>query len=243
MAQRESGYARQPRDLYETPAWVTTALLDDLKDQGWQPTTHTGQLRYVWEPAAGTGAMAAAIRGAGYCVTATDIEGSCPGRNPIIPRDFLAPGDMPWQHEWIITNPPYDAPTGTALQFIERGLELIRECEGLLALLLSVDFDSGKTRRHLFGECHEFRRKLVLMDRIEWFDRKAENEAIKAENVKRKAAGLKPEKLIAGPSANHAWYIWNASPLVTRFRPLTLGYAGKPKTAKAANPAKEFALA
>jgi hypothetical protein len=30
MSQRESGYARKERDSYETPAWVTAALVPHL---------------------------------------------------------------------------------------------------------------------------------------------------------------------------------------------------------------------
>jgi hypothetical protein len=30
MSQRESGYERKERDLYETPEWVTEALLPHL---------------------------------------------------------------------------------------------------------------------------------------------------------------------------------------------------------------------
>jgi hypothetical protein len=47
VSQRESGYERKERDLYETPAWVTLALIRHLP----------GRLRpgmNVYEPAAGT---------------------------------------------------------------------------------------------------------------------------------------------------------------------------------------------
>jgi hypothetical protein len=32
MSQRDSGYERKERDLYETPAWVTEALLPHLPE-------------------------------------------------------------------------------------------------------------------------------------------------------------------------------------------------------------------
>ena len=43
MSQRESGYERIERDCYETPEWVTRALLP-----------HLGNIKSVWEPAAGS---------------------------------------------------------------------------------------------------------------------------------------------------------------------------------------------
>jgi hypothetical protein len=62
MSQRESGYERKERDLYETPAWVTLALLPHLP----------ASIRTIWEPAAGSGQMVRALTGAGYQVMATD---------------------------------------------------------------------------------------------------------------------------------------------------------------------------
>ena len=45
MSQRDSGYERKERDLYETPEWVTEALLPHLPTIG----------EVVWEPACGGG--------------------------------------------------------------------------------------------------------------------------------------------------------------------------------------------
>ena len=45
MSQRESGYQRKPLDQYETPAWVTLALIPHLPE-------FTGK---IWEPACGSG--------------------------------------------------------------------------------------------------------------------------------------------------------------------------------------------
>jgi hypothetical protein len=56
----------------------------------------------------------------------------------------------------------------------------------IIALLLTVDFDSAPTRRDLFADCKEFAGKLVLLDRIVFFERP---------NAK--------------PSANHAWFLWD----------------------------------
>jgi hypothetical protein len=141
MSQRESGYARKERDAYETPEWVTQALLPHL------PT----RLR-IWEPAAGAGKMLRALRAAGHAVVGTDIvEGV----------DFLTTADPP-PIDAIITNPPY----GLAQEFIERALA----CAPLVAMSLRTDYDHAKTRQHLFGKCPAFAKKLVLTRRIVWFE-------------------------------------------------------------------------
>jgi hypothetical protein len=66
----------------------------------------------------------------------------------------------------------------------EHALELVP----VVAMLLRVDFDSGVTRRHLFEHCPAFALKLVLLDRIVWFE--------------------SPGKQ-ARPSDNHAWFLWD----------------------------------
>jgi hypothetical protein len=148
MSQRNSGYARQPHDLYETPAWVTQALAEHLR----LPTSAP-----IWEPAAGRGAMVRALEASGYTnVTGTDISAGF---------DFLK--DWPnWPITSIITNPPF----WLAEQFVKRALDLTEPFGGLTAMLLRVDFDSAVTRRPIFSECPAFAGKLVLTRRIKWFD-------------------------------------------------------------------------
>ena len=43
MSQRESGYQRKPLDQYETPGWVTLALIPHLPEF----------IGKIWEPACG----------------------------------------------------------------------------------------------------------------------------------------------------------------------------------------------
>jgi len=83
----------------------------------------------------------------------------------------------------IVTNPPFNK---LAEQFIRHaiGMNQIR----FAAFLLPVDFDSAKTRRDIFADCPSFHMKIVLTSRIVWF----------------KHADIK-----AGPSSNHAWFVWN----------------------------------
>lgn len=142
MSQRESGYARKERDLYETPAWVTRALGPHLG----------GFPLFIWEPAAGSGQMVTALAGMGHNVVGSDIDHG---------KDFLT---MPPIDAYaIVTNPPY----ALAQEFIERSLSITR---GLVAMLLRTDYDHAKTRAHLFAGCPIFSKKLVLTKRIVWFD-------------------------------------------------------------------------
>ena len=146
MSQRDSGYERKERDLYETPAWVTHALVAILP-----------QLvgRNIIEPACGSGKMVRAMQDKGLHVTGFDIADG---------RDFLqclgAVGSA------VVTNPPYVL----AQEFCEHAIELMRPVNGLVAMLLRTDFDHAKTRQHLFSGCPNFARKLVLTKRIKWFE-------------------------------------------------------------------------
>lgn len=159
MSQRDSGYARKERDAYETPEWVTKALIPHLPTCGPR----------VWEPAAGSGKMVTVLRQAGFDVHASDIADG---------QDFLFTIDR--SHRVIITNPPYVF----AQRFIEHAMRLVGG-DGLVAMLLRTDFDHAKSRQHLFGNCPQFFKKLVLTKRIKWF-----------------------EESTGQPSFNHAWYIW-----------------------------------
>ena len=110
--------------------------------------------------------------------------------------NFLAKTALPDDRiDCIVTNPPYGIGGRLASQFIAHAIELVP----LVAMLLRIDFDGGKTRTHLFRDCPVFAQKIVLLDRIMWF----------------------PGDV--GPSTNHAWFIWNE-----RHRgPATIGYGGE----------------
>jgi len=81
----------------------------------------------------------------------------------------------------IITNPPYNM----AQEFIEHALDLMEPCRGMVAMLLRIDFDSAKTRAHLFADHPAWYKKVVFLKRVVWFP---------------------GEK---SPSFNHAFYVWN----------------------------------
>jgi hypothetical protein len=173
MSQRHSEYPRRPNDDYATPAWVASVIAPRLQQQA----------RYLWDPAAGAGQLVRALSAEGFQVVATA-------------DNFLVKIALPDNRiDCIITNPPYGLGGRLACQFISHAIKLAP----LVAMLLRVDFDSGKTRTHLFRDCPAFAGKVVLLDRIMSFPG----------NV--------------GPSTNHAWFIWNR-----RHRgPATIGYAGK----------------
>ena len=144
VSQRSSGYRRIERDLYETPEWVTRALLP-----------HLGKVTFVWEPAAGLGKMVRVLESAGLQVLSTDIS---------VGQDFLLAERK--AVDAIVTNPPYSM----AQSFIEHALELMKG-GGKVAMLLRTDFDHARTRAHLFHGCEAFAKKLVLTKRIVWFGR------------------------------------------------------------------------
>jgi hypothetical protein len=146
MSQRDSGYERKERDLYETPEWVTLALVPHLRNLG-----------QIWESACGTGKIVDALRQCALHVLGSDIETGF---------DFLQSGPIAGA-DAVITNPPYTL----AQEFIEHALALMKPRSGIVAMLLRTDFDHARTRSHLFQGCLAFAKKLVLTKRIVWFDR------------------------------------------------------------------------
>ncbi len=150
MSQRESGYERKERDLYETPEWVTEALLSHLPRR---PSK-------IWEPAMGSGKMARVFSAKGLGWVGSDIEHG---------EDFLTEMVGPGSDEEpdsIITNPPYELGT----EFCEHALRLMEPVNGLVAMLMRTDFDHAKSRSHLFRDCPAFAKKVVLTKRIMWFE-------------------------------------------------------------------------
>ena len=92
----------------------------------------------------------------------------------------------------IITNPPY----ALAREFIERALHF--DDTRIVAMLLGTDFDHAARRAHLFADCVMFAKKVVLTERIRWF-----------------------EDSNGSPSFNHCWMIWDRQ----HRGPPTLAYA------------------
>jgi hypothetical protein len=98
--------AERGLDLYETPAVATRALLrvENLP-------------RWIWEPAAGRGALASVLRAAGHEVLASDNYGV---PSHFAGHDFLAESELPDGVQAIVTNPPFQ----WAEQFVAHALDL-----------------------------------------------------------------------------------------------------------------------
>jgi hypothetical protein len=178
MAQRISGYARQANETYETPAWCAQIVADGYL---------RGHCKHVWDPADGPSSrLAVALQAQGFTVTATA-------------DNFLAKRAPPDPSiEASVMNPPYGWNGRLAHRFIAHALNLTP----IVAALLKIDFDSGKTRSPLFADCPHFVGKIVLLDRITWF-----------------------EPAIASPSENHAWFLWHRQ----HQGPPTIRYARRPR--------------
>lgn len=163
MTIRGANYPRKPNDFYATPPETTRVLLDLVRFN-----------RRVCDPARGSDAIINVLKEYGYETCGSDLSN---GYNFLTDR-FLWPGRD------IVTNPPFGPQGRDAMFFIHRAIEVTRKHKGKVAMLLPVDFDSGKTRMTVFGESQEFHRKIILVNRIRWFNGKA-------------------------GSINHAWFIWD----------------------------------
>lgn len=159
-----SGYAREGRDFYATPAWVTEALLHHVKLRG-----------PVWEPCCGTGAMSRVIEAAGYQVHSTDIADRGYGQVGV---NFLECQTVPAGCQSIITNPPYGE-TGVhvgqsrspsaMLRFLRHSLALTESVQGQLALLVRLQWIPGQRAAGIMSAA-PFSAVIMLKDRIQWFD-------------------------------------------------------------------------
>ena len=179
MGKHDSGYELMSRDLYCTPAWVTNSLIERVVFRGCavDPACGERDIVKVFNDRSST------------FMTGVDISEG---------YDFLADNNSYYQS--IVTNPPYGRGK-LAMKFIDHALSLTHHCCGQVAMLLPVDFDSGKTRRYLFDQHKAFQQKIVLTERIRW-------------------ANLEQKK--NGPKENHAWYIWdwsNTQTPVMRYAP------------------------
>lgn len=167
-----SNYARKENDLYQTEPFATEALLRHF------PVT----ARRIWEPAAGNHLMADVLREHGADVIASDIKTY--DRQHDFLFDFLVDQPVPpvaLTADGLITNPPYGKGNRDAVRFARQALA---RCDGFVALLLTMKFDSGKTRTDLLRDNPRFAAKIVLLDRIQWFPGDH------------------------GGTEDHAWFIW-----------------------------------
>lgn len=163
MSQRASGYARQPDEEYPTPKWVAEIMFWSLRKKALK----------LWEPAAANPALALALSSFGFDVVSTTDDFFGYSKTP---ADVI---------DAIVTNPPYgsDRRGQLATDFIRHALKF--DMVRLVMMLLPIDFDSAKSRTDLFRNNRRFAEKVVLLDRIKWFDGPS------------------------SPSVNHAIFIWD----------------------------------
>ena len=174
MGKHETGFARVERDHYPSPSWVVEALAEHVDLAG----------LHIWEPATGSGGMAEALKAAGASVYSSDIHRYGYKLDEVL--DFTTGKHPRRRFDGLITNPPFGLRAKLAERFVEIGLQHISG-GGFLALLLPADFDSAKTRSHLFAGCPHFAGKIILTRRIVWF--------------------ANPDKREA-PKENHGWALW-----------------------------------
>lgn len=169
MVERGATYERAPNDWYVTPREPIASLLDTIQFP----------INYLCDPCCGNGAMLEVFQQFGYKSFGFDIAPW--GDHP--KQDFLT--YTPWETKFdIVTNPPYGLKGLLAVAFIARALMVTHAWRGRVAMLLPLDFDCAKTRQHWFGDNPAFQYKIVLLDRIKWFNNQA-------------------------GSTNHAWFVWN----------------------------------
>jgi hypothetical protein len=162
MSQRNSGFERKAREDYRTAPWPVAAVFP-----------HLGVVGLAWDPCdpeSGSGKLVTTLRGLGVNAIGAST-------------DFFVT-EPPAGVTHIITNPPYGEKRRgeLAVAFIERALALPVH---RVAMLLRNDFDSAITRQHLFGDNLTFSRKIVLLNRIKWFNGPS------------------------SPSDNHAWFLFD----------------------------------
>jgi len=160
-----SGYERAAQDFYRTPSWVTETLLRHVTLRG-----------PVWEPCCGDGAMAKVIAEHGHQVVASDIVDRGYGKSGI---DFFKCQKFPEGCTAMVTNPPYGeaGPQNRSAgfsrsampRFVQHALNLTRQANGQLALLVRLQWTAGKTAADLITS-GPLDTMVALTRRILWFD-------------------------------------------------------------------------
>lgn len=135
MPNRAASPNRKKFDQYFTPRWAIEALLESLDLDGTER---------VLEPCAGAGHIARALYDRGHPVAAFEID---PTVEPVEEDlaieygvDFLkeskraAFSDWLGSPDWVITNPPYSARTGSAAQFFRQAMKIAPRVAMLMRL-------------------------------------------------------------------------------------------------------------
>jgi hypothetical protein len=151
--------AERGADLYETPPCATETLLRV------EPLPH-----WVWEPAAGRGAIVNVLRDRGHAVVASDLIDY--GFPLDFIQDFLAVTKVPVGVELVITNPPFQVIN----EFVAHALDL---CPRVIMLARLAFLESERRTEILehrgLARVHIFRNRLPMMHRDGWDGPRASN--------------------------------------------------------------------
>jgi hypothetical protein len=149
--------ADRGNDLYETPPSATEALRRVEQLPHW-----------IWEPAAGRGAIVNILRDRGHAVIASDIIDY--GFPLHFVADFLTTAKAPAGTELILTNPPFKI----IGPFIAHALNLCPRVVMLARLaLLEAERRTEILERSGLARVHVFRRRLPMMHRDGWTGKRA----------------------------------------------------------------------
>ena len=170
MTTTQSGYDLVPNELYETQFSASMALFRHLDITG----------MWIWEPSAGNHKIAHAAYIAGAKIVYTSDIAQYDHSHNCNHLDFFTVNRAPSFCNGIITNPPYGVRNNTATKYARHALNI---CDEYVVLLLTVKFDSGKTRTDLFRDNPRFMMKITLLDRLIFF-------------------GDEPG------TEDHAWFVW-----------------------------------
>lgn len=152
MSAAGRGAVRQTDDFYETPGWLTRAIL---------PHLNLTPQSYAFEPACGQGAIVQELLNFGL----PESHVFCADINPafvsqvstrlkvnVVQSNFLQKFLPTFQAtenrpDLIITNPPYKH----ALEFVKESLEIV-DIYGTVAMLLRLNFLGGQKRAKFLRE-------------------------------------------------------------------------------------------
>ncbi len=129
MSATNRGATRKDFDFYETPEWLTRAIIAYLPESP----------AMILEPACGSGAITRVLR---KQFTAAYIEGiEIDPKHGLGSVDFLKAKLRP-EFDLIITNPPY----AQALEFIQTAFKWRRNATSVVCMLLRLNFLGGQER-------------------------------------------------------------------------------------------------
>lgn len=213
----QSNFERNANDLYETEEWCTSALLYSLNKYFKLCPPLVNKFN-VLEPCSGRGKISNKLRKSWVSyinetlmldkVSTNDkFRDLYPEVQTDYGLDFLEWKDS-GDYNMIITNPPYGK---EADKFVMKSLELMKENNGIVCMLLRANWESALTRRELFTE-YPFTSRVVLNSRPKWIDDdivRSQQKTDKDGNPMYTSSGNPIMREPKSPMHNYNWYIWD----------------------------------